>query len=189
MHRDRHSHDHTTDALAAARRDPFRPEVLVGIVWRRKWHIILPALLIAAGASRWIHRLPNRYRSEALLVVAQRVPETFVRSTVTTRGADRLQSITQQILSRTELERIIRDFDLYADSRRGDPMQDIVESMRARDIEIRAVKGDAFRLGFTAAVPTWRCRWPSGWYRCSSSRARDPQPGRRRRSVSGGAAR
>ena len=32
-------------------------------------------------------------------------------------------------------------------------MQDIVDSMRARDIEIRAVKGDAFRLGFTADSP------------------------------------
>ena len=151
---DRHSHDHPTDARAGARRDPFRPEALLRIVWRRKWHIVLPALLVAAGASWWIHRLPNRYRSEALLLVAApRVPETFVRSTVTTRSADRLQSITHQILSRTELERIIRDFDLYADSRKADAMQDIVDSMRARDIEIRPVKGDAFRLGFTAGSP------------------------------------
>ena len=154
MHRDRHSHDHPTHALAGARRDPFRPEVLLRIAWRRKWHITLPALIIAAAASWWIHRLPNRYRSEALLLVAApRVPETFVRSTVATRSADRLQLLTQQVLSRTELERIIRDFDLYADSRQADPMQDIVDSMRARDIEIRPVKGDAFRLGFTARSP------------------------------------
>ena len=61
--------------------------------------------------------LPNLYRSDTLiLVVPQRVPESYVRSTVTTRIEDRLQSITQQILSRTRLERIIQDFNLYAES-------------------------------------------------------------------------
>ena len=64
-------------------------------------------------------RLPNRYRSETLiLVVPQRVPESYVRSTVTARIEDRLQSISQQILSRTRLERIIQDFNLYRRSAR-----------------------------------------------------------------------
>ena len=69
------------------------------------------------------------------------------------RSNDRLQAITQQILSRTELERIIREFDLYADERKTAAMQDIVDSMRTRDIEIKPVKGDAFRLGFISESP------------------------------------
>lgn len=130
------------------------PEAIRKFFWRRKWQIALTAVVVAAASSWWIHRLQDRYRSDALLlVVAQRVPEAFVRSTVTTRANDRLQSITQQILSRTELERIILEFDLYADRRKTAAMQDIVDSMRARDIEIRPVKGDAFRLGFTADSP------------------------------------
>ena len=68
-----------------------------------------------------IHYLPNVYRSETLiLVVPQRVPESYVRSTVTTRIEDRLQSISQQILSRTRLERIIQDFNLYPKQRAQD---------------------------------------------------------------------
>jgi polysaccharide chain length determinant protein (PEP-CTERM system associated) len=137
-----------------ASKQPYGPEAILRMGWRRKWQIVLPAIVIAAGVSSWVHRLPDRYRSDALLlVVPQRVPETFVRSTVTTRSDHRLQSITQQILSRTELERIIRDFDLYADRRKTAPMQNIVDSMRTRDIEIRPVKGDAFRLGFSAESP------------------------------------
>jgi polysaccharide chain length determinant protein (PEP-CTERM system associated) len=144
----------TTCALPAASRQPLRPEAILRIGWRRRWQIVLPAIVIAGAASWWIERLPARYRSEALLqVVPQPVPETFVRSTVTTRGDQRLQSITQQILSRTQLEGIIRDFDLYAERRRTDAMQDIVDAMRARDIEIRPTKGDAFRLGFSAGSP------------------------------------
>jgi polysaccharide chain length determinant protein (PEP-CTERM system associated) len=127
---------------------------MLKIGWRRKWQIVLPAIVVAAAAAWWIHRLPDRYRSDALLMfVPQRIPETFVRSTVTSRGDSRLQAITQQILSRTQLEPIILEFDLYAGHRDTASMQDLVERMRTRDIEIRPVKGDAFRLGFISERP------------------------------------
>jgi polysaccharide chain length determinant protein (PEP-CTERM system associated) len=133
---------------------PYSAEALLRVGWRRRWQIVLPAVVIAAAASWWVHRLPDRYRAEAtLLIVPHRAPETFVRSTMTTRTEQRLQSISQQILSRTELERIVREFDLYAGPRKTDSMQEIVDGMRARDIEIRPVKGDAFRLWFSAGDP------------------------------------
>ena len=154
MDRARDSQDRTRTPLVPAPRQPYTPEAILKMAWRRKWQIVLPAIVIASAAAWGIQRLPNRYRSDALLlVVPQRVPEAFVRSTVTTRRDDRLQSITQQILSRTQLEGIIRDFNLYADRRMTDSMEDIVDSMRTRDIEMRPVKGDAFRLGFIADSP------------------------------------
>jgi hypothetical protein len=72
---------------------------------------------------------------------------------VGSRVDNRLQSITQQVLSRTQLQQVIRDFDLYADERQTVVMQDIVDLMRTRDIEIQSVKGDGFRLGFIAESP------------------------------------
>jgi polysaccharide chain length determinant protein (PEP-CTERM system associated) len=138
----------------SAHTQPYSLDAILRMGRRRKWQIVLPALVIACAASWWIHGLPDRFRSFALLlVVSQRVAETFVQSTVPARGDHRLQAITQQILSRTQLERIILDFDLYADERKSDSMQDVVDSMRTRDIEIRSVKGDAFRLGFSADSP------------------------------------
>ena len=154
MDRPRDSHYRQPDALPTAGRQSYTTEAVLKTGWRRKWQIVLPAIVIAAAASWWIHRLPDRYRSDAVLMfVPQPIPETFVRSTVTSRGDNRLQSITQQILSRTRLEPIIREFDLYAERRETTPMQDIVERMRTGDIEIRAVKGDAFRLGFISENP------------------------------------
>jgi len=130
------------------------PEALLRIARRRLWAILLPAVVVTAGASWWIHALPDRYRSDVLLLaIPQRLPETFVRSTVPARTDARLQSVVQQILSRTQLESIIRAFDLYADRRASSTMQDVVDSMRTRDIEIQPMKGDAFRLGFTADNP------------------------------------
>jgi polysaccharide chain length determinant protein (PEP-CTERM system associated) len=122
---------------------------------RHKWLIILPSLIVAAASVAVIYHLPNVYRSETLiLVVPQRVPETYVRSTVTARIEDRLQAISQQILSRTKLEQIINDFSLYQEQRQdGELMEDIVEDMRTRDIAMSVVKGDAFRVSFAADDP------------------------------------
>jgi len=131
----------------------YSPELLLQLAWRHKWRIVIPALLVATVATVVTHELPNRYQSDTLiLVVPQRVPEAYVRSTVTTNIADRLQAISQQILSRTRLERIIQDFNLYADRRKVDIMEDIVERMR-KDIEVQIVKGDAFRVSFTSTEP------------------------------------
>ena len=128
----------------------YTPEDLVIIAWRRKWWAILPAVAITAGVYAWVRTLPNQYRSDTLiLVVPQRVPENYVKSTVTTRIEDRLQSIQQQILSRTRLERIIQDFNLYADARKTAIMEDVVERMRG-NISVQVVKGDAFRVSFTS---------------------------------------
>jgi polysaccharide chain length determinant protein (PEP-CTERM system associated) len=121
--------------------------------WRRKWTIIIPFIVIALGTALVAHFLPNRYRSEALiLVIPQRVPESYVRSAVTTKIEDRLQAVRQQILSRTRLEQIIVDNDLYADERRDGIMEDVVEQMR-RDVDIQVIRSDAFRLSYTGDDP------------------------------------
>jgi polysaccharide chain length determinant protein (PEP-CTERM system associated) len=130
-------------------------DTLGQIAWRRKWLIVLPAILVAAISVVVIKRLPNLYRSETLiLVVPQRVPESYVKSTVTARIEDRLQSISQQILSRTRLEQVITDFNLYATERANrELMEDIIERMRTRDIGINIIKGDSFRVSYTASDP------------------------------------
>jgi uncharacterized protein involved in exopolysaccharide biosynthesis len=122
--------------------------------WQRKWWILAPtalAAMIASVASSYV--LPARYRAETtILVVPQRVPEAYIRSTVTTGIEDRLRAINQRVHSRTRLERIIDDFDLYADRRKTDTMQDIVADMR-RSIDVDIVRGDVFRVAFTDANP------------------------------------
>lgn len=131
----------------------YTPELLLEIAKRYKWRMLLPAVIVGAAGCAITHYLPNRYRSETLiLVVPQRVPESYVRSTVTTRIEDRLQSIAQQIMSRTRLERVIQDFNLYPDRRKTDLVEDIVERMRS-NISVEIVKGDAFRVSFSADDP------------------------------------
>ncbi len=64
----------------------------------------------------WPALRPTKYRSETLImVVPQRVPDSYVKATITESIEDRLPSISEQILSRSRLERIITDMDLYKD--------------------------------------------------------------------------
>ena len=111
---------------------------------------MLPAIAIAAAVVGWTRTLTDMYRSDALiLVVPQQVPESYVRSTVTATVADRLQSISQQILSRTRLERIILDLNLFEAERKTGIMEDIIDGMRG-NINVQTVRGDSFRVGFTS---------------------------------------
>jgi polysaccharide chain length determinant protein (PEP-CTERM system associated) len=131
----------------------YTPEDLIRIAWRGKW-VILATLIVAGGVTALYQRmLPNIYRSDTtILVIPQRVPESYVQSTVSARIQDRLQSISQQLLSRSRLEPIILEFDLFREARLKQPMEDVVVGMR-KQIDVRTLRGDAFVLGFTSEDP------------------------------------
>jgi len=123
-------------------------EDVLHLAWRWRSLIVLPWIVVAMTTFVVVRRLPNVYRSESLIqVVPPRVPEGYVRATVTARLSDRLPVISQQIMSRTRLERVIQDFDLYAEERKNKLMEDVVSSMRD-DVSVQIVKGDAFQISY-----------------------------------------
>ena len=127
-----------------------KPEDIIGILLPRRWLILLPFGIGLALVPVIAERVPKVYRSEALImVVPQRVPDTYVRSTVTESVEDRLPSINDQILSRSRLERVINDFDLYKDLRATQPMEDVVGRMR-KDIGSPEIKlgQQSFRVSY-----------------------------------------
>jgi polysaccharide chain length determinant protein (PEP-CTERM system associated) len=126
----------------------YTPDDIFAIAWRRKWMILVPWVLITIGTIGVSRVLPDVYKADTLIqIVPQRLPESFVRSTVTTRVEDRLQALRQDVLNRTRLERLIDDFKLYPRERTNWIMEDVVERMR-RDIGIDVVKGDSFRVSY-----------------------------------------
>ena len=112
----------------------YSPEEVLRIAKKRIWFIIIPFALVAAGTAVVSRMLPDMYLAETtILVVPQRIPEAYVKSTITMRIEDRMQTIKQQLYSRTLLEATIKEFNLYPDERRaGTPMEDIVGKMRRR---------------------------------------------------------
>ena len=81
---------------------------------RRKWWIIIPVILSLTAGGIYLKTAPKLYRASTLILVeSQRVPENFVPSTVRDDLQVRLQTISQQIHSRTNLESIVERFELY----------------------------------------------------------------------------
>ena len=60
----------------------------------------------------------------------QRVPDAFVRSTVTLETSRRMDALSVQVLSRTVLQQLIESFDLFSEERLHLPMEDVVVKMR-----------------------------------------------------------
>src|SRR5947209_8202145 len=84
------------------------------IARRRWWLLLLPPLVICAASYVVSLKIPNRYRSTALVLVDQpQVPENYVKSVVGEDIQQRLRSMQEQILSRSQLEPIIDNFGLY----------------------------------------------------------------------------
>jgi polysaccharide chain length determinant protein (PEP-CTERM system associated) len=131
---------------------------MLGVARRRYWLLVVPFFLGVLGGLLYSRSQPSLYRSDAVVqVVPQGIPESYVQSTVTARVEDRLSSLAQQVLSRTQLEAVILAFDLYPEQRRSRPMEDVFELMTAR-IEVAPIAGtrrsagqsavDAFRISF-----------------------------------------
>jgi polysaccharide chain length determinant protein (PEP-CTERM system associated) len=133
----------------------YTPDEIKSILWRGRWWILLPFAVGLALAPVIASYVPELYRSETvLMVIPQRIPDSYVRSTVTASVQDRLFSISDQILSRSRLERIITEFDLYPSERRASPMEDVVATMRDRDIELQPPgREQSFRVSFTSTDP------------------------------------
>jgi polysaccharide chain length determinant protein (PEP-CTERM system associated) len=131
----------------------YTPELVVSVAWRRKWLIVIPAVVIAAIACAVTYRLPDTYRAQTtILVIPQRIPEAYVQSTVNTRIDERLRSIDTQVRSRTRLEQIIEQFNLFPERRKTDIMQDIVDDM-SDSIKVDMLQDDVFRISYIADSP------------------------------------
>src|ERR1700694_3830092 len=137
------------------------------IIVRQRWAILIPLFLcwVVVWSLGWL--LPSHHRSEAVIQVEQqKVPEHYVLPNVTLDLSDRVQSMTQQILSRTRLQTTIDRFHLYPPVHGvkrllqfGDP----IEQMR-KDIKVEVVQNTkaggprsgqptAFKISYKATSP------------------------------------
>jgi polysaccharide biosynthesis transport protein len=130
----------------------------LGIVRRRHMQFLLPLLagwLLVWGAS-WL--LPTRYRSNMSILVEQpTMPRDYVTPNVNDDLQNRVQSLTQQILSRSRLLHIIDLLHLYPDPHGRLTADDKVDQVR-KDIEIEMLRDNtgrvnAFNVSFQSGDP------------------------------------
>ncbi len=132
------------------------------ILRRRWWIILIPTVVGCVGAFVVSLLISNQYTSTTLVLVeGQRVPDSYVKPTVTGDIGERLGTMQEQILSRTRLQPIVDKYGLYKNNEGQAAMEDRIDAMR-KDLKVSPVQSlipnskdelPGFTISFTANDP------------------------------------
>jgi polysaccharide chain length determinant protein (PEP-CTERM system associated) len=87
----------------------------LNLVVKKRWFVIV-SFCLAMIAGIYVALIsPPRYQANTMILVEpQRVPSDYVKSLVTIDINSRIGTISQQIMSRSNLEKIIKQFNLFS---------------------------------------------------------------------------
>ena len=126
----------------------------------RRRHVLFLLLLFAGWLTVWgiSWLLPTTYKSSTLILVEQpTMPSSYVAPNVNENLQDRLQSIKQQILSRTRLQMIIDKLHLYSgpDAQRSsdEKVNAMIKAISVDLVENRNDEITSFRVSYSAHDP------------------------------------
>lgn len=131
------------------------------IFLRRKLYFVIPLAVVFLGACFWAAVAPRKYTASTLvLVTPQRVPSEFVRTTVTSGINERLNAISQEIMSRTRLEAVIDELKLFPDQSETMDREELVAKVRS-NIKVDLPRGGGrgqetagyFSINYTSSDP------------------------------------
>ena len=139
-------------------KDIITPDQVIEIALRRRWYIILPFIVSMIAGIFYTTTLTKIYEARTLILIqAQRVPENYVQAIVDSDTGSRLNTLSQQIMSRTNLEKIIKDFGLFTDPDYENVfMEEKIEILRKKisiDITQDRRGADAFSISFKGTDP------------------------------------
>ncbi len=111
--------------------------------FRRRRTLMLSAggallILSLAAAFLW----PATYKSMAtILIEEQEIPSELVHSTITSYADQRIETIKQQVMSRTTLWKVVEQYNLYPDLRRTNAAEEVVKRF-TKDISVEVISAD-----------------------------------------------
>lgn len=118
------------------------PSEYLAALRRRKSQIFAIFAVLGAVAVVIALALPAVYRSTAtILVQEQEVPPDLMRSTITSYADERIQVISQQVMTRAVLLQLIDKYNLY-EKLRGHATTDEILDRIHRDIKLTTVNAD-----------------------------------------------
>ncbi len=124
------------------------------VVLRWKKTVATCLLLSLAGGLAFLATSPKIYQASALLIYQrQKINPAKMSPDVISRTKEIVSTLQEQVLSRTNLEAIIKKYGLYQDALASTPLEDVIDVMRAKHIEIKVDRGDTFKISFQGPDP------------------------------------
>jgi len=110
---------------------------------RRKVPLAAATAAILAASLGVAFGLPPAYQATAtILIEQQEIPQDLVRSTVASYANERLQMVSQRVMTRSHMGEIIDRHELYAETLEREPLESVIERMREQDITIELVSAE-----------------------------------------------
>jgi polysaccharide chain length determinant protein (PEP-CTERM system associated) len=132
----------------------------VKLVLRRRWFVIVPVILALIGGIILAVALPKKFQAETLILIEpQRVPDNYVQPIVPSDLETRIATIKEMIMSRTNLLKIIDNFNLFNAPKFANMFLDEkIEAMRKyTSVDIvsdrRNRTANAFKISFEGEEP------------------------------------
>jgi len=122
--------------------DPLQQVLTYGReIFKHRWYIALATLGLVLVLFPMIALIPDTYSATTVILVdPQKIPERYVTATVSSDPVQRLNTITQEILSVTRLQEIITQMGLYPELTGKMSREEIIDLMR-KDITIQVKQG------------------------------------------------
>jgi polysaccharide biosynthesis transport protein len=143
------------------RKPPSSVSDFVAVIQRRKYWIVIPALVVIAAGLALSRLVPRSYKSTStVLVQGQNMPSIYVKSSEGNASNTRLEQIKLEVMSGVGFPQIIEKLNLYPKLRQQANMASVIAQMR-RDITVEEVPdaGDdhggvgAFTISYIGATP------------------------------------
>lgn len=135
------------------------PGEFLAMFSRQKWLILLPTIAVGIAVGYVVTKLPDMYESKTSLTLKPpQISEKVVQSLTEDDLSQRLQTMNQEILSRSTLEPMVSKYKLYErEKASGMPMELIIEKMY-KSIKVEPEKADDGKV--TGFKLTYRDRTP-----------------------------
>jgi len=113
----------------------------------KKWFIIVPFVVIFVTAVTLAVKLPAVYESTGtILIESQEVPQDFIRTTVTGYVEERLQIISQVVMNRRNMLKLIDTYDPYPEAQKKLTDGELVGLLR-QDIRMNTIQAQTSGRG------------------------------------------
>ncbi|THK43072.1 sugar transporter [Methylophaga sp. SB9B] len=113
------------------------------VFWRRKYWILIPAIVLMTGVAIFTYSLPATYKSEGLILIeSQEIPQDLIRTTVTSYADQRIEVIKQRLMTTTRVMQIVNKYNLYAEERQKSPTTGPIVSLFRENVSVNIVQAN-----------------------------------------------
>jgi polysaccharide chain length determinant protein (PEP-CTERM system associated) len=130
----------------------------IDLVIKKRWFLIIPVCLSLAAGIYLSITLPRTYQAMTLILVeSSKVPSSVVKPIQSEDIRDKINTISEQIMSQTYLDRIMQQYNLFSGPEHEKMFpEDKYRAMRKNiEIDLSRSRGgiDAFKLSYKGGDP------------------------------------